>query len=148
MSRRHVIVAVVVIAGIYGAYWGISSLFRTDEGEIRRIIDAFTRAFAGGNLRTIQSYLTEDFEVTWRSRRMTRKEMSDILRYTFIRGERIRLAGKVDRIEIKEDRAFVLWNGKIRMSGNSSRFIGEGTGNLDFRKINGEWLLASAEAEL
>ena len=151
MSAHKIIVAVCVVALVYGAYRGTSCLFRSEEDALRGAVDALTAGFKEGNANAVLAVLTKDFVVTYRHERVERAELVDYLNFTFFRQQqRIELRGGLNSIEIKGDTALVVWEGTAVK--RDAKGIGAGAemhrgiGNLQFRKVDGAWLLAGAEA--
>jgi hypothetical protein len=151
MDVRRVLLGVCVVALLYGAYRGASCLLRSDESALRAQVDALAAGFKDGNASAVLELLTKDFVATYRTERVARAELVDYLNFVFFRQqERIELRGGIDGVVIDGDTASVVWEGvAVR---RSARGAGAGTemhrglGNLEFRKVGGVWLLASAEA--
>lgn len=140
-----------VVALLYGAYRGTSCFFRSEEARIRGVVDELTTGFRDGNANTVLAVLTKDFEVTYRRERVTRAELVDYLNYTFFREQqRIELRGGLNGSEIDGDTARIVWEGTAMKRGARGVGAGEemhrGIANLEFRKVDGTWLLARAEA--
>lgn len=151
MSKHRILLAVGVIALVYGAYRGVGCLTRSEEDAVREVIDDLTAAFKDGATNTILDLLTDDFVVTYRRERVNRQELADYLRYTFFsRQERIELRGGLNSIAIDGSSASVVWEGRAvkrsarRESGGAE--MHRGTADLKLRKVEGSWLLAEAEA--
>ena len=151
MNVRHALIGLCVVVAVYGVFRAVSCTVQSDEARLREIVEELRVSFADRDLGDVLDCLTDDFEVSWDRQRAGRKELADRLKFLFFRGECLILAGSIERIEIEPDtaEALVVWRGKVRRKRVSGGWIGiayEGTGELTFRRDDGTWLLARAEA--
>ena len=147
MVNRKNILALLALGAVFLAAYLILGGGGSDEERIREIVcTELPDCFEEGDLGDISDLLTETFELTRRNETMTRTEMCDVLRYFFLRGRRLSISGRIERLEFSESgtEASVLWKGEILAKGKGVRRREAGTGELVFQKKSGEWLLDQA----
>ncbi len=151
MTRNKIVLAMGIVVLLYGAYRGASCLLRGDPERVRAVVDELTAGFKDGNAGAVLALLTKDFVVTHRNERVDRAQLVDYLNFTFFRQrQRIELRGGLDAIAIDGDKASATWEGtavqRPAQGGGAASEMHRGSAALEFRKVDGQWLLASAEA--
>lgn len=144
MDKKKLLIFAAILVALYFGWQWMRSAFQTEEDAIKNVIAQLTEAFSERHVGHVQDHLTEDFYLSYFGRSMSYRDMSNNLRGIFIRGNSIIISGSVDRITIEEDRANVIWRGTVHTEGKVRGFRDRGTGELEFIKSDGEWLLEKA----
>ena len=102
MQTQKIVAGLCAALVLYGAYRLVACALKSDETRIREAVEELVVAFGEGNRRAIMGLLADDFEVEWRRRTVSRRELGEHLAYQFIRGERLVLAGEVESLTVAD----------------------------------------------